>query len=275
MMHNWGKMMNKVESAVKERALLVRYNEFTKENLVAGIEKFRSLSQLHYSEQEEWNIDWEIDNKTNLPRLTNDSGSIVHYDFSKKTQSGGIAYSFRIFPSCVIFNFSKRNIQDSGCFGEMLDSFTPHWEQFCDCFGLEKISSIKLCYLLVLDESTLTDGALYRKDWLEVKEISSLFSLVNQPAYDDCIYVHPFSCEQNWQVKCVGLPNPVRLCCDIRSKLLKSPRRLSMFVDVSAKTDCESCDFRDKFDLLFGMVSDLYNITLTDKAKSAIKGDWK
>lgn len=269
-------MAKRKENAVMERILIITIKDFQQpksENDFPDFFRFCELQGLVYEKSSEWHV--KLDTKQDIPQIKEDSFQEVEHHFKcmDPAQPDCVKYVFRITRNRIIFNFLKADSPQDETWEYAVQKFAPLWKSFVNNFSLPTQCNVSLGYLINLNRDTLCkDKSLFRENWLEVKEISSLFGRVDEFPFTSQ-YNHPFSCHQNWMAEFPDL-GKVLLTCKTQSYFKNNNISLHFFLEVEIDSQCSYVETFD-WKKLFVLISDLRNVILELKARLATEDDWK
>lgn len=230
-------MKKKNDSAIRERILAIEIKDFEPPSDEKELMPFAAYCKscgLEYEKRVDWHV--ELDTRQEIPQIKDGAFQNIEHDFKllDKSQRNGVKYVFRIMRGHVIFNFLSREYLEQDNLQSVFDHFIPLWKAFIDHFKISGGNAFSLCYVAELNENTLyRDPSLFKKDWLEVKEILSFCKGVK--AYPFATeYQHPLFCRQQWKTQHSDLGNVV-LKCDIKS--IESKDMISLIVYMEVKLE--------------------------------------
>ena len=263
--------------AVKERVLIVDFDDkdFQQPQSESDFSEFSQFCKsrgLVYEKRSQWQV--ELDKQQEIPQIR-DAFQKIEYNFKCMDSSSPdqVKYVFRIMQNQIIFNYLTTDSCQNDSIESTVKEFSPLWESFKKNFSLPNLCKIALSYAINLNRDTLyKDESLFRTNWLEVNEISSLFGRINKFPFESQ-YLHPFSCYQRWLANHPILDKIV-LACKTGSLLEKNKLTLQFLLQVNVIKPY-NCTTAFQWHQLFESLSNLRNVILEDKALRATEEDWK
>ena len=198
--------------------------------------------------------------------------SIRHMFWSSDPQKTHPDWCIQIQQNALVFNLRQYDWKKESDHRDYNDLklFTETWlSKFNNCFGEFTFRTIKLGYSNIINHQKICTSGLIKPNWLEVKELLTLFREHPGPEFSSN-YIIPFNSEMNWVAKYEN--EDFRLSTIIKTTP-KPCLTLNIHFSVIKVIIMDKAPVLAYLDNMHKLIHCLFDSTFTDTAKKIFTGE--